>query len=178
MSQYRIYKIDEPDPKSVGQKKRRSAIVYSVLVPSFIIILNLGIMIFHINYLFMICILLPVVIGACLLISSKLNNDLKKIKTIGDIEFTKSSVKKRLGDVSFDYSLHQIEKIELAGHIPASTELNSVFFSYILKITFRDSHTESLIVSDKPVNNRQHLSLIDTLNTLKKFTATEITISN
>jgi hypothetical protein len=66
----------------------------------------------------------------------------------------------------------------LQRHIPSITprDSKSGYFSYILKIIFKDAIIESLVVSDKPANQRIDLSITDTLKTLKKINITEIEI--
>jgi hypothetical protein len=73
---------------------------------------------------------------------------------------------------------NSIKVLELEKHIPSITakDSKSGYFSYILRIVFNDSKTESLVVSDKPIDKRLNLSIIYTLKTLKKLTMTDISI--
>jgi len=122
--------------------------------------------------------MIPIVLGLYIWIYFRLKSDLKRIKTIGDIEFTRTTIKKRIGDAITEYEFQSIEKIELQKHIPS---LNAGmgktgYFSYILTIIFKNSASESLIISERPIGNRQTLSIGNTLNTLKKITGPQITI--
>jgi len=108
----------------------------------------------------------------------KLRSDNSKIKTIGEIEFTQSGINKKLGDSSYSYPFSSIKRLELQKHIPAVTirESKSGFFSYILGITFTNSSQEFLIVSDKPIDKKENLSISETIKTLKKITPLDIEI--
>jgi hypothetical protein len=100
------------------------------------------------------------------------------LKTIGDIEFTRTEIIKRIGDSITEYNLQSITGLELERHIPSVTakDSKSGYFSYILRIIFNDSSTESLVVSDKPIDRRQNLSIVETMKTLKKIIKLEIRI--
>jgi hypothetical protein len=118
------------------------------------------------------------VLGPFIYLHSKLKADLKQIKTIGDIEFTTRCIKKRIGDSYAEYEFQSIEKLELQKHIPDidNSESKSGYFSYILKIVFKNSSTESIVISDKPVEKGRNLSIVDTMKTLNKIIQPEIRI--
>ena len=101
----------------------------------------------------------------------KLKAENKKYVTIGDIVFTKNSIIKRIGDSLSETSYESIESIELQEHIPAMTvfESKSGFYTYVLSIKFKDSHKDNLIVSDRPIDNKQDLSVTETIKTIKKL---------
>jgi hypothetical protein len=96
--------------------------------------------------------------------------------TIGDIEFSKTSIVKHLGDSYTEFNYESIKSIELQKHIPAinATESKSGFSTYILTIDFKDSPKENLVVSDRPLGKFQDLSITDTLKTLKKIISAEV----
>jgi hypothetical protein len=97
---------------------------------------------------------------------------------IGDIEFTTTGIVKHIGDSSTEYKYDSIETIELLRHIPAinAAESKSGFFSYILTLYFKDSHKESIVVSDRPLGKWRDLSITETVKTLKKITSTNTII--
>lgn len=66
----------------------------------------------------------------------KLKRETKKIKVIGEIEFTTSLLRKRIGDSLTEYNYQTIKEIEIQKHIPATSaiDLQNGYFSYILKI--------------------------------------------
>jgi len=178
MSRYKIYQIDHYDPKLVGKKKRRLAVLYGAMFSISYIIFHICVYVLYIKISIMFSTLVPLVLGLYIWIYYRLKSDLKRIKTIGDIEFTRTTIKKRIGDSITEYEFKSIEKIELQKHIPS---LNAGigkggYFSYILTIIFKNSASESLIISERPVGNRQTLSIGNTLNTLKKITEPQITI--
>lgn len=177
MSCYRIYQIDHFDPQIVGKNKRRLAMIISIATFIFIIVYQAGIQILHIHYLIMLSSLL-ILLSFSFYINSRLKSDLRKIRTIGELEFTRSCIKKRLGDSYVEYDFRSIKVLELRKHIPglSVTESKSGYFSYILKIVFINLQTESIILSDKPIDKRQDLSIVETLKTLKKILPAEIII--
>lgn len=179
MSRYKIYQIDHYDPKIVGKKKRRLALLYGGLFSIFYLLFHICVYILDIKPSIMFLTLLPTALGLYFWLYYKLKSDLKRIKTIGDIEFTRRSVKKRIGDSLTEYEFKSIEKLELQKHIPSVNAGGGKtgYFSYILTIMFLDSSSESLIISERPVDTRQNLSIENTMKTLKKIIEPQIIIS-
>jgi hypothetical protein len=83
-----------------------------------------------------------------------------------------------LGDIYIEYDFKLIKELELRKHIPGLSpeDSKSGYFSYILTIVFKNLRTESMIVSDRPIDHRQDLSIVETFRTLKKLIQTEIKI--
>jgi hypothetical protein len=108
----------------------------------------------------------------------KLKAENQKIMTIGDIEFTRTCIVKHIGDSSTEFKYDSINTIELLRHIPASNaaEGKSGFFSYILTLDFKDSHKESIVVSDRPLGKWRDLSITETVKTIKKITSANVII--
>lgn len=177
MSCYRIYKIDHFDPQIVGKNKRRIAVIFSITTLILTIIYQIGIQILHIHYLIVLS-TFPLILAFSFYLNSKLKADLRKIKTIGELEFTRTCIKKRLGDIYTEYDFKLIKELELRKHIPGFSpdDSKSGYFSYILKIVFKNLQTESIIVSDRPIDKKQDLSIVETFRTLKKLIQPEITI--
>jgi hypothetical protein len=171
MSKYKIYRVDHHDPAWVGKRRRRLNIVFAALAilssPLMIIIHNL----FKIGIGETSLILLIALWGFYFLLYLKLKSENKNIRTIGDIEFTRTCIIKRLGDSLTETTYDSIDSIELQKHIPALTikESKSGFFTYILSIYLKDSRKETLIVSDRPSGKWQDLSITETIRTLKKL---------
>jgi len=142
-----------------------------------VVIYQAVIQLLHLNYL-IIPGTFPFVMAFAFYLNSRLKADLKKISTIGEIEFTRNHIKKRIGDIYFEHDYRLIKELELRKHIPGiSPEDNkSGYFSYILKIIYKDSNSESLVVSDRPVDKKRDLSIVDTMKTLKKIIQPEIKI--
>ncbi len=177
MSRYRIYKIDYFDPQIIGKRKRRLAVIIGIISILYIILFQLVLQVFNPDLLVVFA-TFPLIIVFSFYLNSKLKKDLKKIKTIGEIEFTRNCIKKRLGDICTEYDFKLIKELELRKHIPgvSPADSKSGYFSFILKIAFKNNMTESLVVSDRPVEMKQDLSIVETLRTLKKIIQTEITI--
>ena len=178
MSRFIIYQINHYDPQIFGRRKRRLLYIYSGLVFVFMLAIQILISVFHIEVLLFLPVLMPLIFVSFFYLRSRFKPDIKQIKTIGEIEFTKSGIKKRIGDSHAEYEFRSIEKIELQKHIPEikPISLTGPYFSYILKIVFKNSTTESLVVSNKSADERLNLSIVDTMRTLKKLIKTEIMI--
>lgn len=171
MSKYKILRVDSPDPLAIGRRRRRLYFIFAALgflSAPLILILHQQFKI-EIGMSNLIVMILFSVLFLGLFLKLKAEN--KKYVTIGDIVFTKNSIIKRIGDSFSETNYESIESIELQKHIPALTvfESNSGFYTYILSIKFKDSHKENLIVSDRPFNNKQNLSVTETIKTLKKI---------
>ena len=175
MSRFKIYQIDHYDPIKVGRKNRMLFVIYSI-VPTLIIILFNIYSNWHYKPVIILTIILPIVILIYIFLIRKLKNETKKIKTIGDIEFTTTGIKKRIGDSLVEYKYTMIKVLEIQKHIPATSakDTKSGYFSYILKIIFTDFHSESIVISDKSIDSTKKLSIIETLRTLKRMTKFEI----
>jgi hypothetical protein len=108
----------------------------------------------------------------------KIKSEKKLIKIIGEIEFTRTLIRKRIADSVTEYDYQSIESIELERHIPSDTvkESKTGYFSYIIKIIFTDSRMEMLVISDRPVDNKYDISIVETMKTLKKIIYPEISI--
>jgi len=176
MSKYRIFRVDHYDPALIGKRRRRLNILFAIIAiisaPVFILIHHL----FNIGIAEANLILMIVLVGSSLFIHFKLRSENEKIKTIGDIEFTRTCIIKRIGDSYTETSYDSIDTVELHKHIPALTvsEAKSGFFTHILSLNFKDLHKETLIVSDRPLDKRQDISITETIKTLRKLNSIEI----
>lgn len=110
----------------------------------------------------------------------KLGSKTKSLKTIGEIEFTRTGIRKKIGDSITEYKFQSIKKIELQEHFPTTGISGNLSgnFSFILKINFLNSSSESMVVSNQPVDTNLNLTIVETMKTLKKITETEISIEN
>jgi hypothetical protein len=178
MSKYKILRIDHYDPIVVGKRRRRINIIFAVIAmlsaPIIILIhLQFNVGIAETNLMVMILFW-----GVLFLLFRKFKIENNKYKTIGDIEFTRKRIIKRIGDTFSENSYDSIESIELQKHIPALviSESKSGFYTYILSIKFKDSHKDSIIVSDRPLDKMDNLSITDTIKALKRIITTRIDI--
>ena len=180
MSRYKIYQIDHYDPKIIGKKKRRLALLYGALFSIFYLIFHICVYVLGFKPSIMFLTLAPTALGLYLWLYYKLKSDLKRIKTIGDIEFTRSCIRKRIGDSFTEYEFRTIEKLELQKHIPSVNGGGGKtgYFSYILTIMFFNSPSESLIISESPADSRKNLSIVNTMKTLKKIIDSQVIINS
>jgi hypothetical protein len=178
MSRFRIYRIDYFDPEIAGRKMRRKVINYAFIF-SF---LALAIIVLHgtikINIVLLLAIGIPLIIAPYLYIFNKLGSEIKHTKAIGEIEFTRTCIKKKIGDFMTEYEFSSIKKIELQKHFPEINMISGLSgnFTYILKIIFINSTSESLVVSDKPIDSKLNICIVETMKTLKKIIDADITI--
>ena len=177
MSHFKIYQVDHYDPKILGKRLKRLTFILGSIYTLIMLTLQVGINIFHTNSNLALLTVVPF-LGLYIYLYVRIKKRLNKIKTIGSIEFTRSGIRKRIGDSITEYDYQAIEQIELQKHIPAVNRgaTKSGYFSYILRIGFLNSSFESLIISDKPTDSKQNLSIVDTMNTLKKIIQPEVKI--
>jgi hypothetical protein len=175
MSRFKVLKIDHFDPVLVGKRNRRIFYLYSIITVLILFLINIHGSLKE-NAHTTISVILPVVFVIFILLIWRLKRTIKKIKTIGDIEFTTSGIKKRIGDTLVEYNYQMIKEIEVSKHIPATSlrESKSGYFSYILKINFHDSGSESIVVADRSIDMKKDISIIETLKTLKRICSFEI----
>lgn len=178
MSKYKILRIDHYDPIMLGKRRRRINIMFAVIAILSAPIIILMHLLFSVGIDETNLMLMILFWGLLFLLFRKFKIESNKYKTIGDIEFTKKRIIKRIGDTFSENSYDSIESIELQKHIPALiiSESKSGFYTYILSIKFKDSHKESIIVSDRTLDKMQNLSITDTIKTLKGIITTKINI--
>ena len=180
MSKYDLYRIDATDPKILGKRSKRLIIGYSILLLLTYFTLNSNIFIkehriskltYHIILFFLII--------ATLFLIFIIRRQIKKIKKIGTLEFTRTTIRKEIGDLITEYQIEEIIRIEVNKHLRALTVFGSKTGSltYIIKIIQNDLKEDQFVVSDKPSDYGKKLSLIDTLNTLKKIANLDIKIN-
>jgi hypothetical protein len=177
MSRYSIYRIDHFDPALAGKERRRQLKIYAlysfllvVLLIACIFLFNLEGPLFYSTYAYLFLIVYY-------LLTIRIRKQMKKTAVIGELEFTKGGMTKTLGDTSVHYDYSSVTGLELKKHFPNVwfKDSKSGYFSHILKITFADNNTESLVLADKPLEKKPDTSISETLTTLKKFIKAEIT---
>lgn len=153
-------------------------ILFSIMSFVFLLIYLIGHHFLNISFALIYPITILLIGGFYYYFYHKLKAENQKFTIIGDIEFTTTSIMKRIGDFSTEFKYDSINRIELLRHIPAlnTAESKSGFFSYILTLDFKNSHKESLIVSDRPTGRWRDLSIAETIKTLKKLTSTNVII--
>jgi hypothetical protein len=132
----------------------------------------------RVNMFLLFVIYATLISGFYLYFHFKIKYEQKQIKTIGEIEFTRTLIRKMIADYVTEYDYRSIESIVLERHIPsdALNESKTGYFSYIIKIIFTDSRMEMLVISDKPVDTKNDISIVETMKTLKKIVHPEICI--
>ena len=173
MSKFKIYRADSSDPKSTGRLNKRLYIAYTVIF--FILLFTINIY-YQIkdkkSSLIIYFLILSVLILIIAFVIYKMKKQLNALKTIGTLEFTKTSIKKEIGDFTTTYSYNAILKIEVQKYLRdlSITSNNNGSLTYILKITNKDSSQDNFIVSNRSSDFRQKIGIIDTLKTVKSMT--------
>ena len=177
MSSYKIYQIDHIDPKMVGQNVRRQIILSVVLSTILIIIFSTFLVVLKMTIVLLLIIIIPL-IGFYIFYLSKLGSRIKNLKVIGEVEFTRTSIRKKIGDSVTEYYFHTVKKFELQKHLPTVGISGTLSdnFTYILKIIFLNSSSESIVVSSQHIDTKLNISIVETMKTLKKIIEPEITI--
>jgi len=177
MSQFRIYQIDHFDPKIAGQNVRRQIIICTILSPILVMIFSILLSLLKMRLTLLFVIFIPI-LGFYIYHFQKLGSKLKNTKAIGEIEFTRTCIKIKIGDSLSEFDFKTIKKIELQKHFPTVETSGTLYdnFTFILKIIFFNSSSESLVVSNLPIDNRQNISIVETMKTLRKIIELEITI--
>lgn len=179
MSKYKIYQVNHYDPELVGKKRRQMGIIFGIasfiLLVIYLIVNQLTDNLYFILY----PVILILIIGSYIFFFRLIKIKNKQFRTIGNIEFAKTGIRKEIGDSVSEYNYDSIRSIELIKHIPAvkMSESKSGFFTYILSLDFRDDHNERFVVSDQPAGERRNICIIDTIKTLEKIISTKIIIT-
>jgi hypothetical protein len=178
MSRYKVYQIDHPDPKIVGRKMRFQVLIFAVLAQIIVLTFAFGAMIIKIKLVILFVAFLPLVIVIYFYLFYMLGSKNRRLKVIGTIEFTKTSIRKSIGDLIMQYDFKSIQKIELDKHLPVveirgNTGEN---FTYILRIIFFNSSVESFVISNLPADKKPNINIVQTLKTLRNFIKAEISI--
>lgn len=177
MSHFSILRVDHYDPVFVGKRNRRLYTVYGLLPGLSVVILNILTMKSeHYGIVYMITIV--TVLAAAILITVKTRKNNEKLKTVGELEITKSVIKKNTGGILAEYDYQTLKKITLAKHMPSTNmaQTKGFYYSYILTIESVDGEEDSFVVADRSLDHDGKISVQDTLKTLKKIVNFEVKI--
>jgi hypothetical protein len=177
MSSYRIYQSDHSDPKLAGKKIRRQVILSVSIISILILIFLAFLVVFKMSEVLLLALFIPLVV-LFIYYFYKLGSKIRNLKIIGEIDFSRTSIRKKIGDSITEYQFQTIQKFELQKHLPivGISGTLSDNFTYILKIIFLNSSSESMVVSNQPIDPRSNISIVETMKTLKKFIKSEIVI--
>jgi len=180
MSKFKIFRSSHNDPKKMRKQNRKLIIGYSFLFLLTMLTINSNIfkklfVVSMTNYI----IILFILISITLFFVIKIRKQSKQMLQIGTLEFTKTCIKKVIGDLKTEYDFNKILKIELEQHLQAITvfESKSGYLTYIVKIIQRDFKEDQFIVSEKSIDFGQKISLVDTFKTLEKISDLDIMIN-
>jgi hypothetical protein len=102
------------------------------------------------------------------------------LKPIGTLEFTKTCIKKEIGDFSTSYNYNDMLKIEVVKYLRDLSISSNKYGSsiYILKITNKNNSQDNFIVSNMSIDFRQKIGIMDTLNIVKSMTGLNAIFNN
>ena len=179
MSKFKIYRVNEADPKTIGHQSKMLVLGYSILFLLTYFTLNSNLLVKELNfskstYYF----ILSILFLTTLFFAFKIKRQIKRLIKIGTIEFTQTKIKKEIGDLRTEIPFEKILRIELEKHLRALTVFQSKTdaVTYILKIVQTDLIEDQLVVSEKSVDFGQKMSLVNTLKTLEKISNLDIVI--
>jgi hypothetical protein len=180
LSKFRIYREGSADPRSTGRQNRKMYMAYTFLM--FLLALTFNI---HINSdkkissAIMIAVV-AVMAAATILLVYEMKRQSRSLKKIGILEFTKTSLKKQIGDLSSSHPYTEIRRIEIERHLHAlSVSVSkSGSLTHLLRIIYRDKAEENFIISDKSIDFSQKIGISDTLKTLRSTAGLEYQAKN
>jgi hypothetical protein len=171
LSKFRIYRADTADPKEVSRRNKKFYMAYVFLGLLVILTSNIhsdsgnkgSTLIIHIS--------LGIMILIAILLLFEMKRQSKALIKIGILEFTRSSVTKRIGDLISSCRYEDIIRIEIERHLRAisvgSSKTGSL--THIIRIVNKDLSEENFVISDRSVDFGQKISIHDTLKTIKNI---------
>ena len=176
MSIYRIFRVNHYNPELAGKRKRTLFYFHSVMIPAFILVFLLCHFTFSLSFGIIFGVLVPFIFLSYLILHLILRAGNRHLEAIGEIEFTTTGIRKKIGDSSEEFFYENIRTINLKKHFPAVTffESKSGYFTYTLSILFIGGHTETYVLSDLPEGRFREISITETLTTLKKMLIVEV----
>ena len=181
MSKYRLYRVNNSDPKQTGRKNRWLYTIYFLLfflllrLPDFFNSLNRKKFPWY-GYVTFAAIIVFIIV----VVFKKLNSISDSLVSIGTLEFTKTHIKKEIGDLMYTYRYEDILRIELEVYTRdvtiSLTRTSSI--THLLRIILRDYTEDSFVISDKSLDFKQKFGIEDSLKTICKITGVDILIKD
>ncbi len=181
MSKFKIYRAESSDPKEIGRRNKKLYIVYTIVFFLLLLTINLYYKFKdERNSLILYFSILIVIICITAFVIFKMRKQVNNLKTIGTLEFTRTCIKKEIGDLSSIYYYDGMHQIVVEKYLRDLSISSNKFGStiYILKITNKNSSQDNFIVSNMSIDSRQKIGIIDTLNTVKSMTGLNVILNN
>jgi hypothetical protein len=180
MSKFKIYRTISPDPGKTGRKNRLLYIVYTVAFSLLFLTINFYYKFeekhFPLISYFSILILLIII---TVFVFYRMKKQVRDLKPIGTIEFTKTSVKKVIGDLETSCTYDSILEIEAGKYLREMTVsvVKNGPSIYIIKIINKDNTQASFIVSNRSTDFRQKIGIIETLKAVRSLTGLKMILN-
>jgi hypothetical protein len=181
MSKFRIYREESSDPVKIGRGNKKLYVIYTLSFFLLLLTINLYYTFKKEHYsLILYFSILLVFICVTALVIYRMKKQVDNLKEIGTLEFTKTCIKKEIGDLSMTYKYDSLLQIEVEKYLrDLSISSNKSGPSiYILKITGIDASQDNFIVSNRSLDFRQRIGIIDTLKTIKALTGLNTILNN
>ena len=181
MSKFKIYREESFNPKKVGKNNRVLYMIYVVAFFLLLLTLNLYYKFKEEHYSWIIyysILILFISITASVIYIMK--KQVSNLKTIGTLEFTKTFIKKTIGDLETIYSYDKLLQIEVEKYLrdlSISKNKNGTSI-FIINIVNKDSSHDRFIVSNRSFDFQQKMDIIETLKTVKSMTGLKMILNN
>jgi len=181
MSKYKIYRPESTDPKKLGRRNKILYVMYTIVFFLLLMTINLYYEFKNEpNSLILYFSILIIIICITAYVIYKIRKQANTLKTIGTLEFTRTCIKKEIGDLSSIYYYDNMRQIEVEKYLRDLSISSNKYGSsiYILKITNKNSLQDNFIVSNMSIDSRQKIGIIDTLNVVKSMTGLNGILNN
>jgi hypothetical protein len=173
MSKFRIYREESSDPQKIRKKNSLYYIIYSVTFFLLLLTINIYFKFEEKHYSLIIYFTIIILfISVTVYAIYNMRKQVKDLKSIGTLEFTKTLIKKVIGDFETTYSYDSILRIEAEKYLrdlSVSSNKNGPSI-FIIKIINKDSSQDNYIVSNRSTDFQQKIGIIDTLKTVRSMT--------
>jgi hypothetical protein len=181
MSKFKIYREASSDPKKIKRNNRLLYIIYTIAFFLLLLTINTyykfkeehySLIIYYAILVFFISITAYVIL--------RMRKQVSNLKAIGTLEFTKSFIKKAIGDLETTYlydNVLQIEAEKYLRDLSISSNKNGPSI-FIIKIVNKDSSQDYFIVSNRSIDFQQKIGIIDTLKTVRSMTGLKTVLKN
>ena len=180
MSRFRIYRVDSSDPRKVSRQNQKLYMAYAFLSILVMVSINIRLNLERKGSPGFFYTALGIFVAATIWVLVEMKRQSKDLQKIGSLEFTRSSVTKKIGDLTSACPYGEIKLIEIERHLRnlsvASSKTGSL--THIIKIVHKDLTEENFIISDRSIDFGQKITIHDTLKTLKNSAGLNCLVKN
>jgi hypothetical protein len=181
MSKFKIYRAESSEPRETGLRNRKLYVVYVIVFFLLLLITNLYYKFKEEHWSLIIYYsILSVIIIIIAFVIYRMKKQLNNLAAIGTIEFKRGYIKKEIGDLSTIYEYDSVLQIEIEKYLRDLSISKNIYGSpvYILTITNKDLSKYNFIISNRSVDFRQKMGIIETLKTVRSMTGLNIILND